>query len=105
MGMDAETFLKNAYREILLCIEGEYLLKLVSLSNYPMSGLESWRIDSVGDYNIFSPYDAEVNNWTGEIYCLCKDSIKILKDSWRNIEDLIKKPEVVENIKQTMYNS
>ena len=73
MEIDSETFLKKRYREILLCIADEYLLKVTSFSEYPLSDFKYWRVDSVGNYKIFNPYDIAFNDRTGEIYCLCND--------------------------------
>ena len=89
----------------MLCIADEYLLKVTSFSEYPLSDFKYWRVDSVGNYKIFNPYDIAFNDRTGEIYCLCNDGIKILKDSGRNIEQFIKKSYVIENIGYNNYNS
>lgn len=105
MEMDSEIFLKNRYREILLCIEGEYLLKVTSFSEHPLSDFDYWRVDSIGNNNIFSPSDITFNDRTGEIYGLCSNEIRILKDSGRKIAEFIKKSDVIENIEFYNYNS
>ncbi len=103
--IDLEIFLKKRYREVLLCIEGDYLLKIVSFYEHPFNDFSSWRVDSVGNYKIFNPHDLAINDQTGEIYCLCSDGIKILKDSGRNIGEFTKKFDVVENFKYCNYYS
>ncbi len=105
MEMDLETFLKKRYREILLCIKDEYLLKLTSFSENPLSDFEFWRVERIRNHNIFNPLDIVYNDRTGVIYCLCNDGIKILKDSGRNIDEFAKKFDVVENLGYNNFNS
>lgn len=77
-------FVRNRYREVLLCMEGSDLLKMSLLEEMPLANLDCvWKINVVDGNDTCVPVDIAVNEDTGEIYCLCEQGIRIRKNSGR----------------------
>lgn len=77
-----DTFVRNRYRELLLCAKDCSLLKLSIIQGISrVSMVPIWKISKVSENDTYIPIDITINEHTGEIYCLCKDQIQILKDS------------------------
>lgn len=89
--MDINTFVKNKYKEVILCMEGNSLIKMKLLADAPLPMLDQfWILDQM-DCDADIPVDIAINTKTGQIYCLCKQYIMILPDSGREWTILNKK--------------
>lgn len=82
--MDIDSFIRNKYLEILLCMEGRPLLKLNTMEDTPLNTNLLWKIEDLKEAGTFISTDIAINERTGEIYCLCGQGIKILKNSGRH---------------------
>lgn len=83
-GSDLAAFVRNRYREVLLCMEGSPLLKMSLLEEMPLANMDTvWKINVVDVNDTCVPIDIAVNEDTGEIYCLCEQGIRILENSGR----------------------
>lgn len=77
---DIEAFVRNRYRVILLCVDKNPLMKMRLLEEMPLKLNSTWRVGRVDEiYNEFIPIDIAINGDTGEIYCLGKEGIRIIK--------------------------
>lgn len=80
-GMDLDGLLQNRYREILLCMEDGFLLKMHLLDEMPLTDTgDLWKISEIDKEKAFTPVDIAINGCTGEIYCLCREGITCLMD-------------------------
>lgn len=82
--MDINTFVRNKYKEVILCMEKNSLIKLSLLEDAPVQMLDiCWKLNWIGEPGTYIPVDIAINTNTGQIYCLCKQHIKVLPDSGR----------------------
>lgn len=82
-----EICMENLYTEWLLCVENNSLIKIGILENKVLAGwAPDWSITNINMQNGHFPVDIAINEYTGEIYCLCSQRIYILKDSGRKIK-------------------
>lgn len=81
--MDINTFVKNRYKEVILCMEGDSLIKMMLLEDTPLPMLDQFWILNKMDCDGYIPVDIAINTKTGQIYCLCKQDIMVLPDSGR----------------------
>ena len=87
--MDIEAFVRNSYKEILLCMEESPLLKIrLDDTVTPKDVNYVWRVSAVDLNKKYVPTDIAINEYTGEIYCLCKNEINIMENSNRQPEGL-----------------
>jgi len=83
---DIDSFLRERYMEILLCMEKGPLHKLRSVEeSYYIEKEFLWRISRIDTDEPWEPTDVAVNTSTGEIYYLLKDTIRALKNSGREM--------------------
>lgn len=81
---DLGTYVRNKYKEILLCIEGKRLQKMYLMEEDELRSKGTfWTITGVdiGDYS--TPIDLTVDEDDGEIYVMYRDGISCLKNSGR----------------------
>jgi len=86
---DCEIFVRNMYTEVLLCMDCCPLIKLSLLETAAMAGQEmAWSIMNVDMNGSYPPIDIAINGYTGEIYCLCRQGIRILENSGRTLKNV-----------------
>lgn len=77
---------ENLYTELLLCLENDSVIKIGISDNLVMAGLApEWNITNINMQSGHFPVDIAINEYTGEIYCLCSQRIYVLKNSGRKI--------------------
>lgn len=81
--VDINTFVKNRYKEVILCMEGDSLIKMKLLEDIPLSMPDQIWILNKMNCDGYIPVDIAINTKTGQIYCLCKQDIMVLPDSGR----------------------
>lgn len=92
-----DSFVRDRYREVLMCMERCSLLKMSLLGG--LTDLDAWTISRVDENASYIPNDIAPNRRTGEIYCLCRNGIHIMENSGR-------KPDIVQEQKKTeFYNT
>ena len=99
MGIESnlENFIRNRYKEVLLCMEGDSLLKIDLMDTAVSASIDTvWQVDYVNINRTYIPVDVAINENTGEIYCLCEQEIIVLENSNRmpnisNGQDITKK--------------
>ena len=101
---DLEDFIRNGYKEVLLCMEGSILLKMYLVDEAVQASVDDgvWKIDQVVVNRTFFPIDIAINKDTGEIYCLCEQEIIILQNSSRRPEILLQNKSL---LKSNYYNT
>ena len=92
---ESENFVRNMYTEILLCMEECSLMKMSLVEAAVMAGHNSvWKITGIDMKCVNIPIDIAINEYTGEIYCLCRQGIFILENSGRKSKILEKNTNV-----------
>lgn len=80
--MELNAFVRDKYKEVLLCTDTGALLKITPLEDIFLKNKgEIWRAVVIDQTGECKPVDITVNTYTGEIYCLCKEKIRIFKGS------------------------
>lgn len=101
--MDLNAFVRDKYKEVLLCTYGGALIKITPLEDLFLKNKgEIWKAIAMDQTGECKANDITVNKDTGEIYCLCRQKIRIFKGSGT-------KPQIIPYIRQTEnmepYNS
>lgn len=83
-GADLNTFVRDIYKEIFVCAEGEGLFRMSLLEEAPFPTWDIvWKLNRIDGLEPHVPVDIAVNSNTGEIYCLCEQNIVVLPNSGR----------------------
>lgn len=81
-GSDLNTFVRDRYKEVLLCVEGSGLIKMSRMEQVPLEMADRiWKLKKIGELRTYIPVDVAININTGEIYCLCEQSIQVIPNS------------------------
>lgn len=97
-----ENFVRDMYTEVLLCTEEGLLMKMSLVEEAVLVDMGLvWKITAIESTGVDIPIDIAVNEQTGEIYCLCKQGIRILVNSGRDA--LEKKLEKNDSMRKRMH--
>lgn len=79
---DLNIFVRNRYKEVLLCVEGFGLIKMSLMETIPLEIVDRiWKLNVISESKSYAPVDITLNKNTGEIYCLCEQHIEIIPNS------------------------
>lgn len=82
LGSDLNTFVRDRYKEILLCVERNGIIKMSLMEKAPLGMMDRvWQLHRIGEPGTYAPVDIAINSHTGEIYCLCEQHIEIIPNS------------------------
>lgn len=101
---DVEVFVKNLYREVLVCMENGILLKMALLGDAALSNSYIWEITDFERMDT-TLTDIAINEYTGEIYCLCEQEIQIFKSLETELVVMYEQKMIRKKILEDNYNS
>ncbi len=81
-GMKLDAFVRDKYKEVLMCMEGGPLFKIKPIEEFFLNNNDKiWKMIRLDETSGYTIGDIAVNPYTGEIYCLCGQTIRVLPNS------------------------